>query len=98
MLPSLALYLFFNLSIGYSNAKSTAKPTISVKNGTYVGRHEPTYNQDLFLGVPYAQPPVGDLRYRTPYSLNTTWKGSRAAHEYSSGVSTRRIPVGNRTK
>jgi carboxylesterase type B len=87
MLSYLGFYLLF-LSIDYSAAKPTAEPTVQVKNGTYIGRHVPNYNQDLFLGLPYAQPPVGDLRYRVPSSLNTTWNGSRPAQEYSSGVST----------
>lgn len=93
MSPYLTLYFFFVIFIGYSDAKLTAKPTIKVKNGTYVGLHSENYNQDLFLGVPYAQPPVGNLRYRVPHSLNTTWKESRGAQEYSSGVSNREIPV-----
>ena len=30
-------------------------PTVSTKNGTYGGIYLPTYDQDLFLGVRYAQ-------------------------------------------
>lgn len=30
-------------------------PTVNTKNGTYGGVHLPAYNQDLFLGVRYAQ-------------------------------------------
>lgn len=40
-------------------------------------------NQDLFLGMPYAQPPLGDLRWQNPVSLNTSWQGTRNATEYS---------------
>ncbi|KAF7548776.1 hypothetical protein G7Z17_g6826 [Cylindrodendrum hubeiense] len=57
-------------------------PTIKVKNGTYEGKHVASYDQDLFLGIPYAQPPVGDLRLRNPQSLNTTFK-KRSATEYA---------------
>jgi len=46
--------------------------------------YQPTYQQDYFLGIPFAQAPVGDLRYRVPQSLNTTWTGTRAADAYSS--------------
>lgn len=60
-----------------------AAPTAKVKNGTYVGVHSAEYNEDFFLGIPFAQPPVGDLRYRVPQPLNTTWKGKRSATEYS---------------
>ena len=58
-------------------------PTANVKNGTIEGVHSPSYNQDFFLGVPFAQPPLGDLRFRQAQSLNTTWKGIRYAKEYA---------------
>jgi hypothetical protein len=54
-------------------------PTASVQNGTFTGLHLPQLNQDLFLGVPFARPPVGDLRLRHPQSLNHSWEGDRDA-------------------
>jgi carboxylesterase type B len=35
-----------------------------VKNGTISGVHSSTYNEDYFLGIPYAQPPVNGLRFQ----------------------------------
>lgn len=58
-------------------------PTVKVLNGTYSGIHNPTYNQDFFLGIPYSQPPIGDLRFRQAQSLNATFNGTRNATEYS---------------
>ncbi|KAJ1563703.1 hypothetical protein HK405_001090, partial [Cladochytrium tenue] len=54
-------------------------PTVTVLNGTYEGYHLPDRNQDVFLGIPYAQPPVGSLRFREPQSLNFTWEDTKAA-------------------
>lgn len=66
------------------HAVPTAKsPTVTVRNGTYAGSHVSTYDQDLFLGIPYAQQPVGNLRFTVPHSLNTSWDGVRDAKEYS---------------
>ncbi|KAJ5797478.1 uncharacterized protein N7503_006774 [Penicillium pulvis] len=62
---------------------SKSAPTVKVLNGTYVGTHNTQYNQDLFLGMPYAQQPVGNLRFSVPHSLNESWKGTREAKEYS---------------
>jgi carboxylesterase type B len=58
-------------------------PTVHVKNGTYTGYHAAAYGTDNFLGMPYSQPPVGELRFRVPQSLNSTWSGSKNATEYS---------------
>ena len=58
-------------------------PTARVKNGTIVGTHSTSYDQDFFLGLPFAQPPVGNLRFRQAQSLNTTWSGVREAKSYA---------------
>lgn len=63
--------------IGVSNS-----PVAITRNGTYVGLYSPEYNQDFFLGVPYAQTPVGNLRFSQPRSLNTSWSGIKSASEH----------------
>jgi carboxylesterase type B len=61
---------------------AAASPVVTVVNGTYVGLHSDSYNQDIFLGMPYAQPPVGELRLRRPQSLNQSWNVPRQAVSY----------------
>lgn len=65
-----------------NSPRDSSAPTAIVKNGTYYGYYAPQYGTDNFLGMPYAQPPVGNLRYRVPQPLNTTWNGARNATEY----------------
>ncbi|KAJ5293648.1 hypothetical protein N7508_008469, partial [Penicillium antarcticum] len=82
--------IMFGLAIGFvlytavlAAPASNSSPTVRVRNGTYTGVHSSTYNQDFFLGMPYAQQPVGSLRFTIPHSLNTSWKDARNAKEYS---------------
>jgi hypothetical protein len=35
--------------------RQATAPVVTVKNGSYSGVHNPTYNHDYFLGIPYAQ-------------------------------------------
>lgn len=63
-----------------------SSPVAHVKNGSYAGVHSSVYNQDYFLGIPYAQPPVGDLRFKVPKSLDKKWEDTKDATKYSSAV------------
>lgn len=56
-----------------SDSANSHQPRVKVANGTIMGEHSAAYGQDFFLGVPFAQPPVNDLRFRNPQSLNTTY-------------------------
>lgn len=49
-----------------------AAPIATAKNGTYTDLYNSEYDQDFFLGIPYAQPPVRDFLFRNPVFLNTT--------------------------
>lgn len=60
----------------------TADPLVTVRNGTYEGLHLPSFDQDIFLGIPYAQDTGGQNRFLVPQSLNETWNGTRPAKVY----------------
>lgn len=59
-------------------AKRGTAITATVKNGTYTGLNLPTFDQEVFYGVPYAQPPVGNLRLRQSLPLNSSFSGTKA--------------------
>lgn len=52
LLPVLSLWA--PLVSAIPTIRSTA-PSVTVKNGSYTGLHNSYYNQDFFLGIPYAQ-------------------------------------------
>ncbi|KAJ7056266.1 alpha/beta-hydrolase [Mycena amicta] len=52
---------------------AATQPSVTIKNGTLLGVDLPQNKQHLFLGIPYAQPPLGDLRLRPPRSINASF-------------------------
>lgn len=55
-----------------------AHPTVAIGQGKLEGRRQDGAEQ--FLGVPYAAPPVGPLRFREPQRAGA-WEGTRQAVE-----------------
>lgn len=46
-------------------------PSVTIKNGTVIGSS--SSGVDSFKGIPYAQPPVGNLRLRPAQSITKTF-------------------------
>ncbi|KAH9368389.1 hypothetical protein HPB48_012681 [Haemaphysalis longicornis] len=59
-----------------------ASPVVRIDTGLVRGKRIPTDNGDVdaFLGIPYAQPPVGNLRLSRPQPAKP-WNGTYAATE-----------------
>jgi carboxylesterase type B len=76
------LHYFALLGVANANLNQGQEPTAKTLNGTYQGRYLPSWDQDAFLGIPYAQPPVSQLRYRWPQSLNSSFEDVRDASSY----------------
>ena len=59
-----------------------AAPRVTISNGTYEGIYLSEFQQEIFLGIPYAQDTGGPNRFRIPQSLNETWDEIRPAKQY----------------
>lgn len=63
-----------------STVADAAGPVINAPSGSVQGAVEGSMR--VFRGIPYAKPPVGDLRWRPPAELGR-WTGVRTATEFS---------------
>ena len=56
-----------------------SRPVVEITSGRLEGNAEEGYQS--FLGIPFAAPPVGRLRFRAPEPVDP-WTGLRPAHEF----------------
>ncbi|XP_046608334.1 esterase E4-like isoform X1 [Neodiprion virginianus] len=76
---SLLLSIFFASSAGYLGG--TTQPKVTIPQGTLRGKIMTTTHGrkvSAFLGIPYAQPPVGNKRFANPVPAGG-WEGIRNA-------------------
>ena len=75
---SLVLVLFFFTAGAFAQLDSNA-PRVSTKNGVLEGIDESGI--DVFKGIPFAAPPVGNLRWKEPQPVKS-WEGVRKADQF----------------
>ncbi|CAH0048176.1 unnamed protein product [Clonostachys solani] len=78
----LGLIALADMSLVAAAVSNSSVPTAKTLNGTYTGASLAGWDQDAFLGIPFAQPPVGPLRFKLPQSYNESFDGSRNATQY----------------
>ncbi|KAK4504449.1 hypothetical protein PRZ48_005365 [Zasmidium cellare] len=61
----------FILLLSLLPSSAFAAPSVTITNGTIIGYS--SGGIDSFKGIPFAQPPVGNLRLRPPQSINQTF-------------------------
>jgi para-nitrobenzyl esterase len=64
------------LAAGLSVCAAAETPVVTIDSGKLVGHEEAGMTR--FLGIPYAAPPIGDLRWRAPQAVKP-WDGLRDA-------------------
>lgn len=72
---SLSILLTGAVGAALAQQSSGQPPTVTITNGTVQGARCPSTDVNAFLGIPYAQAPVGALRFAPPRPYNQTFAG-----------------------
>ena len=72
----------------FNSFASAERPTATVETGSLQGTTE--YNMNVFKNIPYAAPPVGDLRWRPPQPA-ASWNGTRDASQFGDSCPQRKL-------
>ena len=78
---ALAIALGVAAGLGAQSAASAVTP-VRTRAGLVTGTAAKLPDVRAYLGIPFAAPPVGDLRWRAPKPVSA-WKGTRAADHFS---------------
>ena len=91
-LLSSCLFIALTTSSDAMVSASLAPPTVKIDAGILTGMHfGPAEDEVAFLGVPYAAPPVGDLRWRPPEPVRA-WTGTRTATRFGASCPQPALP------
>lgn len=77
----LALILFMNFE-SYSQSNNQFAVQTSIENGMIEGNYDTKTGIQTYFGIPFAKPPVGELRWKAPQSIEN-WKGVKETKKFS---------------
>ncbi len=76
----IALFLMIN-TVVISQDKDAFPVQVKVENGIIEGNYNTVTGIQTYLGVPFAKPPVGDLRWKAPQPLDN-WDGVKETKKF----------------
>jgi para-nitrobenzyl esterase len=80
MMASTILASFGIAGIANAHAANASRPVVTISQGTLAGQTGAD-GVEIFKGIPYAKPPIADLRWKPPVAA-ATWKGTRDASAF----------------
>ena len=89
-LKAVCVMAIFGLAMGVSTPVHADSLTVKTEQGKVHGKTINDGKVKAFLGIPYAAPPVGDLRWRAP-EPPAKWKGERDATRFGAHCAQSRV-------
>lgn len=80
LLTLLTVFVFYSCQ-SPENEQNLIDTTITTKNGTIKGSKADSSNVMTFKGIPYAAPPIGNLRWKAPQPVEN-WDGVKDASTF----------------
>lgn len=72
--------MFYNSEVSAQNTNSFSVQT-TIENGVIEGNYNTHTGIQTYFGIPFAKPPVGELRWKAPQPLEN-WKGVKQTKEF----------------
>ncbi len=72
--PQLLLMLLCLSTLIHAQTNYNFPVQVKIENGIIEGNYDTKQNLQLFFGIPFAKPPVGNLRWKAPQPVDN-WKG-----------------------
>ena len=84
MMKNLSFFVLICLSWALSSC-GDSNPTLTIEGGQVVGVPTPTKGVVSYKGIPFAAPPVGELRWKEPQPV-IPWEGVKKAEGYGAAA------------
>lgn len=79
---SFFILIFASLALA---SRSDSNPVLTIEGGKVIGVQTPTKGIIAYKGIPFAAPPVGNLRWKEPQPI-VPWKGVKVADTYGAAA------------
>ncbi|OOG76774.1 carboxylesterase/lipase family protein [Algoriphagus sp. A40] len=73
--------VFFSATLVFSQSDNSMPVQTTLKNGVIEGNYNVTNGISTYFGIPFAKPPVGDLRWKAPVPA-ASWSGVKETKEF----------------
>ena len=84
-MKNLSFFLLIIMALALASC-SDSNPVLTIEGGRVIGVQTPTKGIIAYKGIPFAAPPVGDLRWKEPQPV-VPWEGVKVADTYGDAAS-----------